>query len=125
MAGKVEVVGAVDDLAEWYLKSHFVIAPIFDGSGMKTKGAEALMFGKKVIGTPEAFSGYEEIADKAGRVCASADDFVTAIESADAMVNSSCDRELRAIFDEKYSYVAAKARLEVIMNDCSSVFIQP
>lgn len=115
--GKVEVIGAVDSLAEWYLKSHVVIAPIFDGSGMKTKVAEALMFGKKVIGTPEAFSGYEEIANKAGRVCASADDFVAAIESVDTIVNSSCDRDLRAIYEEKYSYVAAKARLEVIMND--------
>ena len=35
-----------------------VIAPIFDGSGMKTKVAEALMHGKHVVGTPEAFSGY-------------------------------------------------------------------
>jgi hypothetical protein len=28
LGGKVEVIGAVDSLAEWYLKAHFVIAPI-------------------------------------------------------------------------------------------------
>ena len=50
--GKVEVVGAVDHLADWYRDAHFVIAPIFDGSGMKTKVAEALMYGKKIVGTP-------------------------------------------------------------------------
>ncbi|OHB44728.1 MAG: hypothetical protein A2178_01740 [Planctomycetes bacterium GWC2_49_10] len=114
--GKVEVVGAVDSLAEWYLKSHFVIAPIFDGSGMKTKVAEALMFGKKVIGTPEAFSGYEDIADRAGRVCATADDFVAAIKAADAMVNSSCDNELREIYEASYSFAAAKERIERAMS---------
>ena len=115
LGGKVEVVGAVESLAEWYLKSHFVIAPIFDGSGMKTKVAEALMFGKKVIGTPEAFSGYEDMADRAGRVCATANDFVVAIEAADAMVNSSCDNELREIYEARYSFVAAKERIESIM----------
>lgn len=113
--GKVEVIGEVESLAQWYLDSHFVIAPIFDGSGMKTKVAEALMFGKKIIGTPEAFSGYEEIADRAGRVCLSADDFVAAIDSADKIINASCDAELRTIFKARYSYEAAKSRLESIM----------
>lgn len=115
--GKVEVIGPVDSLAQWYLDSHFVIAPIFDGSGMKTKVAEALMFGKKVIGTPEAFSGYEEIAERAGRICVSADDFVAAIQAADAMVNSPFDSGLRAIYLENYSYVAIRARFEKIMGD--------
>ena len=55
--GRVEVVGAVDSLSKWYRKATFVIAPIFDGSGMKTKVAEALMYGKRIVGTPEAFSG--------------------------------------------------------------------
>ena len=117
--GKVEVIGAVDSLAEWYMNSYFVIAPIFDGSGMKTKVAESLMFGKKIIGSHEAFSGYEEIADRAGRICASADDFVTAIESADTMVRCPFDRELRAIYEERYSYAAARSRLESIMNPVS------
>ena len=113
--GKVEVVGAVESLSEWYLKSYFVIAPIFDGSGMKTKVAEALMFGKKVIGTPEAFSGYEDIADRAGRVCASADEFVAAIEAADNFVQTPFDKELRAIYEQKYSLSAARSRLAGIL----------
>lgn len=114
--GKVEVVGAVDHLADWYRDAHFVIAPIFDGSGMKTKVAEALMFGKKVIGTPEAFSGYEGIADRAGCICASADEFVAAIEAADTMVNDSFDSDLRAIFESTFSFPAARARLESILS---------
>lgn len=115
LARNVEVIGAVDSLVHWYHNAHFVIAPIFDGSGMKTKVAEALMFGKKIIGTPEAFAGYEEISHRAGRVCRSADEFVAAIESADEMVSGSFDPGLRAIYEEKYSYPAARLRLEEIV----------
>jgi glycosyltransferase involved in cell wall biosynthesis len=113
--GKVEVVGAVDSLADWYRNAHFVIAPIFDGSGMKTKVAEALMFGKKIIGTPEAFSGYEAVATRVGRICASSDEFVAAIESADIMVKGAFDGELRSIYETTYSYTAARDRLERIV----------
>lgn len=113
--GKVEVVGAVDDLAEWYAASHFVIAPIFDGSGMKTKVAEAMMFGKKIIGTPEAFSGYEEVVDRAGWACSTADEFVGAIRRAGDLPLKPFDPELRALYEAKYSYPAARARLEAIV----------
>lgn len=36
-----------------------MVMPIFSGSGMKVKTAEALMYGKFLIGTKEAFEGYE------------------------------------------------------------------
>jgi glycosyltransferase involved in cell wall biosynthesis len=114
---KVEVVGAVDSLAQWYRDAHFVIAPIFDGSGMKTKVAEALMFGKKIIGTAEAFSGYEDVAERAGWECETADDFVAAIGCAQKLPLMSFDPELRAIYEEKYSFAAARARLAKIMNE--------
>ena len=115
----VEVIGAVDTLAEWYLNAHFVIAPIFDGSGMKTKVAEALMYGKKVIGTPEAFSGYEAYVDKIGKVCLSEADFIKAIEQIDDMVASNFDKDLRAIYEKKYSSMAAKNRFQAILNEFS------
>lgn len=111
----VEVAGRVDNLAEWYRKAHFVIAPIFDGSGMKTKVAEALMHGKKIIGTAEAFSGYEDVAERAGWLCATADDFVTAIERAQKEIMLSFDPELRAMYEEKYSHAAARTRLASIL----------
>ena len=115
--GKVEVVGAVDHLADWYRDAHFVIAPIFDGSGMKTKVAEALMYGKKIIGTPEAFSGYEGVSDQAGWVCATATEFVTAIADAEKEVTQSLYPALRMLYEEKYSFAAAVARLAVILAD--------
>lgn len=112
----VVVIGEVDSLAQWYHDAYFVVAPIFDGSGMKTKVAEALMYGKKIIGTSEAFTGYEGVTEQAGRVCHSDDEFVRAIESSDEMVSSSFDTELRRIYEENYSFSAAKSRLESIIN---------
>jgi glycosyltransferase involved in cell wall biosynthesis len=117
LPGKVEVVGEVESVADWYRKAHFVVAPIFDGSGMKTKVAEALMFGKKILGTPEAFTGYEAISNRAGCVCTTADDFVAAIEAADTIVRSSFDNELRVAYELTYSYAAARARLEAILSE--------
>ena len=117
--GKVEVVGAVDSLAQWYQNAHFVIAPIFDGSGMKTKVAEALMYGKKIIGTPEAFSGYEGVAERAGWVCATAAEFVAAITEAKNEVTQSFYPELRMLYEEKYSFAAAVSRLAAILGEDS------
>jgi len=114
--GKVELVGEVESLVPWYLNAHLVIAPIFDGSGMKTKVAEALMFGKRIIGTPEAFSGYEDALPAAGEICCTADDFVVALHR--SMQNPFCaiDEQLRALYEQNYSYPAARRRLKEILS---------
>jgi glycosyltransferase involved in cell wall biosynthesis len=112
--GKVNVIGPVDNLFEWYRDAHFVIAPLFDGSGMKTKIAEALMYGKKIIGTPEAFSGYD-VGDSAGWVCRTSDEFVSAITAAQKEIHIPFNEDLRAIYLQKYSFEAAKQRLEKIL----------
>lgn len=55
---RVEVYGYVQNLSEYYSMASVVISPIFSGGGMKTKVAEAFMYGKVVVGTKEAFTGY-------------------------------------------------------------------
>lgn len=114
--GKVTVVGAVDSLAEWYYRAKFVIAPIFDGSGMKTKVAEALMYGKKIVGTPEAFSGYEDVLPQAGWMCKTRDEFVSAIVEAQATITQCFDMSLRQIYEQRYSMTAATERLRQILS---------
>lgn len=113
--GKVQVIGGVDDLSQWYQKAKFVIAPIFDGSGMKTKVAEALMYGKRVVGTPEAFSGYEDIVAIAGWSCRTVDEFVNAIGVAWIAVEDAFDPALRKLYEDRYSLSAARSRLREIM----------
>lgn len=56
---RVKIFGFVEDLSEFYYRARCIVAPIFAGGGMKTKTAEALMYGKTIIGTSEAFEGYD------------------------------------------------------------------
>ncbi len=114
--GKIQVIGEAHDLETWYAGAEFVVAPIFDGSGMKTKVAEALMFGKHVIGTAEAFIGYEDIASKVGWICNDAKTFVTQIGLAEHKGFEPFDPSVRKIFDENYSFESAKSRMAKIIN---------
>jgi len=119
--GKVRVVGSVEDLGHWYLGANIVIAPIFDGSGMKTKVAEALMFGKKILGTPQAFSGYEDIAERVGWVCKDSEDFVATLNSLSGLTLPAFDPQLRALYESRYSFPAARARHLQALGDRSNV----
>lgn len=112
--GGVEVVGGVDDLAPWYRDARLVVAPLFDGSGMKTKVAEALMFGKAVVGTPDAFAGYEAVRDCAGAVASTSDDFVNALEGPRALDPPAFDARRRAAYEAHYSPAAAAQRFRAI-----------
>ena len=114
--GKLEVIGPVDNLYAWYQDAQFVIAPIFDGSGMKTKVAEALMFGKKIVGTPEAFAGYEDIVDIAGWSCKNAEEFLAGMQVAQRTINLAFDPFLRDLYERKYSFPAATARLAQVLS---------
>ena len=114
--GRVVVIGTVDNLADWYRRSRFVIAPIHDGSGMKTKVAEALMFGKKVVGTPEAFAGYEDIVEDAGWLCTNAAEFVSAMYTAQRTINVAFDPLMRDLYERRFSLPAATARLAEVLS---------
>jgi glycosyltransferase involved in cell wall biosynthesis len=114
--GCVEVVGSVDCLADWYRHAHFVIAPIFDGSGMKTKVAEALMYGKKIVGTPEAFSGYEDVSQSIGWICNNAEEFAVAIANARTTITTFFDPEMRKLYEKLYSPEAVQNRLSQVFH---------
>lgn len=74
-------VGFVEDLASYYNNADFVINPVFLGSGMKTKTIEALMYGKTIFGTDEAFIGVDRQAINCIKLCNTADDFINAINN--------------------------------------------
>lgn len=112
----VELVGAADDLAPWYAGATLVIAPIFDGSGMKTKVAEALMYGKRIAATPEALSGYASDVVAASWCCTDADAFVNAVAEVMAAPPPPYDLAMRALYERDHSPAAGAARLARIMN---------
>ncbi len=80
----IEIHGFVDDLGPYYEGADFVINPVRLGSGMKTKTIEALMYGKTIIGTQEAFAGMEDIENlEAGYICNQPKEFITRIQNLD------------------------------------------
>lgn len=74
-----KVLGFVEDLTPYYNQAQFVINPVFSGSGMKTKTIEAMMYGKTIIGTKEAFIGIEQELSNIAIVCNNAQEFIVNI----------------------------------------------
>lgn len=100
---KVIFKGYVRNLNKFYKDALFVVAPIFQGSGMKTKVAESLMFGKSVIGLEEAFVGYEKFEKKIGVRCKNEKDFIKAINKFTAQQHFFFKPQLRKIYLENFS----------------------
>lgn len=74
----MELVDYVPDvtLEEYYHLADVAILPIFNGGGMKTKTAEAMMYHLPVISTKEAFCGYEILGREIGLISDVADEWV-------------------------------------------------
>lgn len=109
----VSVRGYVDCLDEIYEWAHIVISPIFHGGGMKTKTAEAMMYGCPIIGTDEAFEGYDVEYDKIGARCNTPESFIEAINR---LRNTkeyllSCAKYSRFTFLAKYDTNALKNKM--------------
>ena len=85
---KVEVQGFVDDLNALYSGALCVAIPLLSGCGMKIKTSEALMFGKNIFGTDEAYVGYDKLGEDCCRICNSANEF---IESINSFIDSGCN----------------------------------
>ena len=118
---KVEVIGTVEKLDEYYLESNAVIAPIFAGGGMKVKTAEALSCGKTVFGTTEAFEGYEVDYKKVGGLCNTAEEFIESInkyiewwKNNDTPIFNEYSYQ---IFKEKYSYEASLKKFKEVFEE--------
>jgi glycosyltransferase involved in cell wall biosynthesis len=79
-SSQITVAGYVENLAEIYARHQVVVAPIFLGSGMKVKIAEAFMYGKFVICSEFAFSGYEK-KENVAAICHNAQEFIDQINS--------------------------------------------
>lgn len=105
---KITVHDYVEELSQFYFDADFVISPIISGGGMKTKIAEALMYGKAIIGTEEAFAGYD-IADN-GKifVCNTKDDFLTAIKNIYKKDIYYFNSDVRNIFLSNYDTAGAE-----------------
>ena len=81
LTSNVRLKGYIPDLDMCYRNALAVIAPIFSGSGMKTKTIEALSYGKSIFGTTEAFVGIETDFARIGGECNNAAEFIEKMNS--------------------------------------------
>lgn len=112
--GGVRVIGEVEDLAPWYAHAQIIVAPILSGSGMKTKTAEALMYGKPVVGTPEAFVGYRLGWTDHLKSCEEPEQFIDVLKHA-ANAEARFECSLRAHYEEHHSIKAMQGRLNELL----------
>ncbi|MEO9632081.1 MAG: glycosyltransferase family 4 protein [Sulfitobacter sp.] len=113
--GGIHVIGAVEDLAPWYAHARIVVAPIFSGSGMKTKTAEAFMHGKAIAGTTEAFVGYRGGSYQKQMTCNTPEAFLKALHVADR-ASSAFDPSLRMHYEQRHSEAAMRTGLSRILS---------
>jgi len=111
----IELYGSVPDLNEFLENADLMILPIFKGSGMKVKTCEALMYGKNIIGTTEAFEGYEMDYNLAGGCCNTKSDFIKKIEDFISSPRPRFNTYSREIFLEKYSEQSVSVKFKVLL----------
>jgi glycosyltransferase involved in cell wall biosynthesis len=122
---KVSFLGYVDDIAEYYYRADAVVLPILSGSGMKTKTCEALMYGKTIFGTHEAFEGYDALDYKNnGWLCNSADDFIATINNYLLEQREKANQYARDIFLTNYSSNMYETKLYDFINLCRKEYEQ-
>jgi len=113
----IEVLSNVPDLRSVFEKADIMVLPIFKGSGMKVKTCESLMYGKNIIGTPEAWSGYDVDTKKAGASCLTADEFVAAIEDFCQHPRPRYNEYSRQVFLEQYSADRMVSKFRAVVED--------
>lgn len=114
---KVEVIGFVDDIQKLYESASLVAIPLLSGGGMKIKTAEAMMFGKYVFGTEEAFVGYEFDPREIGAECNTAQEFIEEINTFFEQNPPKYCKRARELFEERYSLNASKTAFQTIVNE--------
>lgn len=107
----VTVVGTVDHLEDYYYRYPVIVIPIFYGSGMKVKTAEAMMYGRTILATDEALEGYEVENVNGIFRCNTKDEFIKNIRDLFEKELPAFREEVYQNYLDKYS---RRAGLEIL-----------
>ena len=100
---KIKFFGYQSDLTEFYLNASAVVSPIFKGSGMETKIAEALMFGKIIIATDKSLRGYENLDSKKCIRANNKSQFIESINNIGIYSHKKFENSARLTYKNYYS----------------------
>jgi hypothetical protein len=105
-------IGYTENIDTYYYQSDAVVLPILSGSGMKTKTCEALMYGKTIFGTNEAFEGYDTLNIIGNNwLCNTVDEFITKINDYLSKEHSKINEYSRMIFMNNYSTAVLEKKM--------------
>lgn len=107
----IKIIGTVAELDDYYYKAGAIVSPIQYGTGMKTKTAEALMYGKAIFASDEALTGYQ-VTDTYGIWrCNDAEEYIRCIREFWANGNISLvQAQVRNLFLKKYEKDAVNSQ---------------
>lgn len=112
----LKVLGYVENIEEVYARADAVILPIISGSGMKTKTAEAMMYGKYMFATDEALVGYESyIQDSFVDKCNTKDEFINAINQYIKKDKSCFNQNSRIAYEKNFTLKSTVEKLEFLL----------
>lgn len=118
---RVRVHGTVDDMTRYYRESDVVIVPLFDGGGMKMKTAEAISFGKCIVGTDEGLTGFwddmdDSVREKSVFLCNTAQQWSDTINRLGSSRTCKFHQPLYDLFMERFSYRATQKTLTALLD---------
>ena len=119
---RINVIGGVESLNPYYESADIVIAPLFDGGGMKSKTVEALSFGKIFVGTEESLFGFWEEMDSdiRGKTCYQCNTPEEWIQTINNLANDDIHKfneDVFELFKAKFSYDVIRDQLKAIMEE--------
>lgn len=98
---RIKYLGFLDDPYSKIAESEALIAPIFQGAGVKVKVVESLAIGTPIIGTPIAFEGISNLGHNSMLLCTSAKEFINAINTFEALSRNDKSR-IKLLFTNSY-----------------------
>lgn len=112
---RVNVIGGVSNIAEYYRDADIIIAPIFEGGGMKVKTAEAISYGKVVVGTRESLMGYystvpDQLLNQKIFRCENAQEYIEAIHKLSRTEVNKFNQDVYDWYMGNYSFEANRKK---------------
>lgn len=120
---RVNLLGPVKYLNQYYLDADIVITPIFDGGGMKVKTLEAVSYAKCIIGSSESLHGYWEempdsVKEKIVFQCDTANEWIDSLTQLATQDVKKFNKELYEVFINHFSY---ETMLKLFQNELNRI----
>jgi glycosyltransferase involved in cell wall biosynthesis len=99
--GRIKYLGFLDNPYKNIAESQALIAPIFQGAGVKVKVIESLATGTAVIGSEMAFEGIDDLGDGSMFLCKIAEAYIDAINTFPINILNK-KIKTKSLFETKY-----------------------